>query len=406
MSLFKRVVVLSTTGLLVLAMTACGNDDKKESSSDTTSGSKTTTAPASLTVASFTPDFAAMSALKDLAAKGKGKIGVLLPDTASSARYTDYDAPLLTKAFQAAGLSSDDFKIDNAQASASTMQQQADADITEGASVLLIDPLDSGSGAAIQKNATDHGVKVIDYDRLTKGGAADRYYVSFDNVTVGKLIGQGLVDCITAWNVQSPQVLEMDGASTDNNALLFAQGYNSVLKPKFDDKSYTKVAEPGGTWDNQQALTNFEQQYTAHPNINAVIAANDGIGNSVISALKSKNIPAKKIPVTGQDATVQGLQNVLAGYQCGSVYKSISVQAQAAVATALFLRAGETPPSGLVNGTTTDTTAKSEVKSILLNPVWVTADKVKSTVIKDNFLKASDICTAALSSACAAAGLS
>jgi D-xylose transport system substrate-binding protein len=405
MSLTKRVVVLSVTLLLFTTLVGCGKS-KSGSSSATTAASNTTVAAASLTVSSFTPDFSAMASLKALAAKGKGKIGVLLPDTASSARYVAFDAPLLTRAFTAAGLTANDFKIDNAQASATTMQQQADADITEGASVLLIDQLDSGSSAAIQKNAAAHGVKVIDYDRLTKGGVADRFYVSFDNVTVGKLIGQGLVDCVTAWNVASPQVLEMDGDPTDNNAVLFAQGYNSVLQPKFDNKAYVKVAEPGGTWDNQKALTLFEQQYTAHPNINAVVTANDGLGQSVISALKTKNIPAKKIPVTGQDATVQGLQNVLAGYQCGSVYKSISVEAQAAVSMALFLRGGETPPSGLVNGTTKDTTANADVKSVLLTPVWVTSANIESTVIKDNFVKASDICPAALASACTAAKIS
>src|SRR5439155_24382483 len=115
------------------------------------------------------------------------------------------------------------FKIDNAQGSVSTMQQQAEADITAGASVLLIDPLDPGSGAAIEANAISKGVKVIDYDRLVTGGPADRYYVSFDNVKVGGLIGRGEVDCITAWNVSKPNILIMDGDPTDNNAKLFAQ---------------------------------------------------------------------------------------------------------------------------------------------------------------------------------------
>jgi D-xylose transport system substrate-binding protein len=395
------------TATLLFAATAagCGGDSKKSTATTSPSGG-TTIVAASITASSFTPDFAAMASLKGLASKGKGKIGVLLPDTSSSARYVAFDAPLLARAFQAAGLTSSDFKIDNAQGSAATMQQQAEADITEGASVLLIDPLDSGSSAAIQKNAAAQGVTVIDYDRLTKGGSAGRYYVSFDNVTVGKQIGQGLIDCITSWNVQSPQVLEMDGDPTDNNAILFAQGYNSVLQPKFDSKAYVKVAEPGGTWDNQKALTLFEQQYTAHANINAVVAANDGIGQSVISALKTKNVPAKKIPVTGQDATAQGLQNVLAGYQCGTVYKSIAVEAQAAVAMALFLRAGQTPPAGLANGTTKDSTANADVKSVLLTPVWVTTQNMAATVVKDNFVKVSDICPAALASACAAAKIS
>lgn len=178
-----------------------------------------------------------------------------------------------------------------------------------------------------------------------------------------------------------------------------------MLDPKFASGDYVKVAEPGGTWDNQEALALFEQQYTAHPNINAVVAANDGLGQSVISALKTRGVPAGKVPVTGQDATVQGLQNVVAGYQCGSVYKPIYVEAQAAVAMALYLRAGEEPPASLVNGTTRDTTANADVKSVLLKPVWVNQENIADTVIKDEFVKVSDICTSALTSACSALGI-
>ena len=247
-----------------------------------------------------------MKTLQGLAAQGKGKIGVLLPDTTTSTRYVQYDAPYLTQAFEAAGLSSSDFKITNAQGSASTMQQQAEADITDGASVLLIDPLDPGSGAAIEKNAEAKGLKVIDYDRLVLGGPADRYYVSFNNVQVGKLIGQGEVDCINAWGVKNPNILIMDGDPTDNNAKLFAQGYNGVLEPKFADGTYTKVGEPAGTWDPPTAQTTFEQQYTAHPNINAVVTPNDDNANAVIAALKNKKIPPKTFPTTGQDAAARG----------------------------------------------------------------------------------------------------
>ena len=172
-----------------------------------------------------------MKQLTDIAKSGKGMVGVLLPDTTSSARYVEFDAPFLKQAFEAAGLTSSQFKIDNAQGKATTMQQQAEADITAGASVLLVDPLDPGSGAAIEKNAESKGLKVIDYDRLVTGGPADRYYVSFNNVQVGKLIGQGEVSCIKAWNVQKPNILVMDGDPSDNNAKLFAQGYNGVLAP-------------------------------------------------------------------------------------------------------------------------------------------------------------------------------
>ena len=150
-----------------------------------------------------------MKQFKGLAAQGKGKVGVLLPDTTTSARYVTYDAPFLTQAFKTAGLT--DFKIDNAQGSASTMQQQAEADITEGASVLLVDPLDPGLRRG---DRGERRVQGREGDRLRPagpGGPSDRYYVSFDNVEVGKLIGQGEVDCISAWNVKNPNILIMDG---------------------------------------------------------------------------------------------------------------------------------------------------------------------------------------------------
>jgi D-xylose transport system substrate-binding protein len=190
----------SLAAISAFALAACGGSSS--ASNSTTSAGSTTSASASastLTASSFTSDFSAMGQLTSLAAQGKGMVGVLLPDTTSSARYVSFDAPYLTKAFQAAGFTQS--KVDNAQGSATTMQTQAEADITQGATVLILDAIDSGSGAAIENMAASKGVKVIDYDRLTLGGAADRYYVSFDNVKVGELIGQGLVSCVSAWKV-------------------------------------------------------------------------------------------------------------------------------------------------------------------------------------------------------------
>jgi D-xylose transport system substrate-binding protein len=398
----KRVALVATSFGLAASLVACSSS----SSTKTTGTTGGSTQAGSISATSFTSDFSAMAQLKSIAAQGKGLIGVLLPDTTTSARYESFDRPYLTKAFQAAGLSTSDFKIDNAQGSASTMQTQAEADITQGASVLLVDAIDSGSGSAIEANATSKGVKVIDYDRLVQGGAKDRIYVSFDNVKVGQLIGQGEVDCIAAWNVQKPNILVMDGDPTDNNATLFAQGYNGVLKPSFDNGTYVKVAEPAGTWTPSVAATTFEQQYTAHPNINAVVTPNDDNANAVIAVLQRLNIPAKKIPTTGQDASLSGLQNILKGYQCGTVYKPIYLEAQAAAAVALYLRAGQRPSQGLTNGTNQDTSSKSAVPSVLVTPTWVATDNIKSTVVADGAVKASDLCTSAVASACTAAGIS
>jgi D-xylose transport system substrate-binding protein len=403
MKLQRPHTLLALTLALAVVLTACS---KKTSTS--TSSSQSPAAVPTLSATSFTSDFSAMSQLTGLAASGKGNIGVLLPDTASSARYVAFDQPLLTQAFQKAGLSAGQFTIDNAQGSESTQLTQAQALITGGASVLLVDALSSGGGANIETYAKQHGVKTIDYDRLVLGGSRDAY-VSFDNVKVGGLIGQGAADCVTAWNVAKPAVFELDGSPTDNNATLFAQGYNAVLKTHFDDGSYTKVGEQAvPAWNNDTAQTIFTQQYTAHKNINTVVSANDGLGNSVINVLKNNQIAAKTVPVTGQDATLQGMQNVLAGYQCGSVYKPIFLETQAAAALAIELRAGVTPPAALVNGKTTDTgvTPNVDVPSVLLTPVWVTTKNMASTVVADKFVDQAKLCAGTFAAMCTSAGIS
>jgi D-xylose transport system substrate-binding protein len=388
---------------LVVAVSGCSSSTTSSPTASATP--KTSAAVPQISATEFTSDFALMKQLTGLASQGKGMVGVLLPDTTTSTRYVQYDAPYLKQAFAAAGLSSSNFKIDNASGSASTMQTQAEADISAGASVLLVDPLDPGSGAAIESKAKAAGVKVIDYDRLVTGGPADRYYVSFDNVKVGKLIGDGFVACTTAWKVTKPNILVMNGDPSDNNAKLFANGYHSVVDPKFTAGTYVKVGEPAGTWIPSVAATTFEQQYTAHPNINAVLTPNDDSANAVISVLKKNNIPAKKFPTTGQDASPPGLQNVLTGYQCGTVYKPIYLEAQAAAALALYLRAGATPPATLANATTMDSVLKQAIKSVYTTPLWVTPANMAATVVKDGAVKVSALCAGAIASACTAAGI-
>ena len=399
---WRRLAIAGVACTALFMIAGCGgsSDDNNSASSTQSSGGTP-----EIDVTALTSDFSEMAKLKDLASEGKGMIGVLLPDTTTSARYVQYDAPYLKKAFETAGLSSDQFKIDNAHGSTSTMQQQAEADITAGASVLLVDPLDPGSGAASESNAESKGVKVIDYDRLVTGGPKDRYYVSFDNVEVGKLIGQGEIDCIDAWNVKKPNILVMSGDPKDNNAKLFAQGYNGVLKSHFDDGSYVNVGSPSGTWDPPTAATTFEQQYTAHPNINAVVTPNDDNANAIVSVLLKNKIPAMTFPTTGQDASPSGLQNILKGYQCGTVYKPIYLEAQGAAALALYLRADKTPPSSLANATTRDTELNADIKSVLAKPIWVTKDNMADTVVKDGAIKPSALCAGKLASACKAAGI-
>src|SRR5215212_2392387 len=184
-----------------------------------------------------------------------GKVAVLLPDSKSSVRWETVDRPFLKKAFDDAGVEAE---IQNAEGDKSTQQQQAEQAITNGAKVLLLVNLDSGSGAAIAANAKSQDVKVIDYDRLTLDTDANDYYVSFDNEAVGKLQGEGLVDCIG--NKKGARIVELNGSPTDNNATLFKNGYDSVLKPKYSSGDFVKVDDQSvPDWDNQKALTIFEQ---------------------------------------------------------------------------------------------------------------------------------------------------
>ncbi len=349
----------------------------------------------------FNTSFSTMKFLKQIAAKGKGSIAVILPDTVTSTRYTEFDAPYLKKAFLMAGLKTNQFTIQNAQGSDTTQYTDAQAAIARGAKVLVLDPLDSTTGAVIEAYAKARGVKVIDYDRLTLGGARS-YYVSFNNVAVGTLIGKGMLSCLTAWKVNNPVVYVMKGAPTDNNATLFAQGYDAVLNGAgYNTKSGSSntVLENVGTWTPSVALTDFQGAYTANPKINAVVTPNDENAAPIISYLQSKGLKPQTIPFTGQDATLTGFQNIISGYQCGTVYKPIWLEAQAAAALAIYLRAGIRPPAGLVNGVSTDSVATinslKKVPSVLLTAEWVTASSVEKTVIKDKVIKASDLCTSA-----------
>jgi D-xylose transport system substrate-binding protein len=339
----------------------------------------------------FNKSFSTMSMLKPIAAAGTGKIAFLLPDTASSVRWADFDAPYIKKALSLAGVPSSDVLVTNALGSDTTMKTQAQAAITQGAKVIAVTSLDPGTGDAIEASAKSAGVATIDYDRLNLGGDAS-VYVSFNNVQVGVLQGKGLVACISGWHVKSPHIFELDGSPTDNNATLFADGYNSVLKSYYASGKFVKVGEqavPG--WNNLQGGTIFSEALTRHPNINAAVVANDGLDGSVVAALKEDGVKPFTFPTTGQDGTVAGMQNILTGYQCGSVYKPIYLEAQAAVAAALYLRAGMSLPMALVSGHTIDNSAKPghdtahNIPAVLETPTWVTAANMEQTVVADHF---------------------
>jgi D-xylose transport system substrate-binding protein len=359
-----------------------------------------------LTSQSFTMNFSAMSRLKVLAAHGSGKVGVILPGTVSSTRYIEFDGPYLKKALTDAGLTSSQFTIQNAQGSDAGEYNDARAAISKGAKVLIMDPIDRATGVKIESYAQQQGVPVVDYDQITLGGSR-QYYVSFDSVKVGTLLGEGLISCIKGWGVKNPKVIMMTGDPTDNTATLFADGYDAALAPLFANKIYSDVANPAGTWTPTVALSEFRAAYTKNPGANAALVPSDENGAPIIRYLRAKGVKPATFPVTGQDATLTGIRNIVAGYQCGTVYKPIYLEAEAATALAMYLRAGVKPPAALINGSVQDVDENNaRVPSILLTPQWVTASTVDSTVVKDGFVQAAQICAGSFSAACGRYGIS
>jgi D-xylose transport system substrate-binding protein len=358
-------MMAALTAGLVFSMAACGSDD--DSGSGGGSGS---------------------SSGGDAAAAGK--IGVILPDTTSSPRWESADRPQLEAAFKAAGV---DYDIQNAQGDAQQMQTIAQQMMTSGVTVLAIVNLDSASGAAIEKQAKSQGVQTIDYDRLTLGGSAD-YYISYDNTKVGELQGQGLADCLGA---VPANIAYLNGSPDDNNATLFSEGAHSVLDKVSTYKNVAEQAVP--KWEPGPAATIFEQMYTqAGGNIQGVYAANDTLANAAIGTLTRNG---QKIPVTGQDASVQGLQNILAGNQCMTVWKPADGEAKALSETAIALLKGDKPDT---TGTVKDTEGDRDVESILLDPISVTADNLADSIAK-GAQSAADVCTGDFVALCATAGI-
>ncbi|GGO70773.1 sugar ABC transporter substrate-binding protein [Nonomuraea cavernae] len=366
-----RMGILSLTAAaaaLALGLTACGGDSGQTGATSTAESSQKA-----------------------------GKIGVILPDSKSSARWETADRKYLEEAFKAAGVAYD---IQNAQNDKTAFQTIADQMMTNGATVLMIVNLDSGTGKSVIEKAKSRGVATIDYDRLTLGGGA-AFYVSFDNTKVGTLQGEGLSKCLADKKADKPIVAYLNGSPTDNNATLFKQGYDGVLKPKFDAGEYVKGPDQAvPEWDNTQAGTIFEQMLTTEPKIAGVLAANDGLGNAAITVLKKNNLNGK-VPVTGQDATVQGLQNILAGDQCMTVYKAVKKEADAAAKLAVALAKGEKPTA---SGSVKDPESGQDVPSELLDPQAITFENVKD-VVADGYVAKEDLCTGDFAAKCTEAGI-
>jgi D-xylose transport system substrate-binding protein len=348
-------VALAVCALAVVVAAGCGSSKKSSSGTTTASGG------------------------------GGGKIQAcaLLPDTKSSTRYTLFDAPYLKQAFADANVPA---QVLNALGDSQKQKSQAQQCLAKGAKVILLDQLNAASGNAITNLAVQQGAKVIDYDRLVVGSKA-AYYVSFDNVGVGKLQGKGLVDALKANGsyTQKPVISELNGGITDNNAKLFKQGYDSVLDPLYANGTLVKAkaGDQFTDWDPIKGRQIFDQMLARNNNdIKGSIAANDGLAGAVIASLKAHGL--KPIPLTGQDATPTGVQFILAGWQSGTVYKSVKKEADAAAKAAIAIVKGQPVPG--VNGTVSGT------KSILLTPVWITKKNYK-LLFDDGFLKKSEVCT-------------
>ena len=322
------------------------------------------------------------------------KVGIILPDTTSSPRWITADPTALKQDCEAAKLDCD---IQNAGGSASKMQSIAQQMIASKVKVLMIVNLDPASGAKIEQEAAKNGVIPVDYDRLTPGGGA-ALYVSFDNVKVGQLQGQTLVSCPQVKAAKSVKYAQIDGAATDNNATLFKQGYESVLSKT---AGWSKVAEQDGNWDAPTAGRQFSAMLGKTPDIKAVMVANDTMAGAVVTDLKRQHLNGK-VAVSGQDATAEGLQHIMDGDQCFTIYKPSTGEAGPAIKAITQLINGQAPDTKGV--TITDPQTKKPVPAILATPVAITKANV-AVPINDQYTPKNTVCTGAYAAKCTAAGV-
>lgn len=393
MTKLTRASVALVAGLAIFAA-GCSKDD----AADTTATTEVTTeAAAEGTEAAATEaaadTVAATEAAADTvaaAAAAGGKAGFILPDSKSSARWEAFDRKYITEACLAAGIECD---IQNAEGDKAKMATIADGMMAAGVKVLALVNLDSPSAVAIQEKAAAAGVKLIDYDRLTLGGKTD-VYVSFDNVAVGKAQGEGLIKCLG--DTAGKKIIQLHGSPTDNNATLFKQGYQEAIKSSGLE---TVGEEAVPDWDNQKGGQIFEQLLTkAGGKIDGVLVANDGLSLAAQAVLEKAGLT---VPTTGQDATPDGLAAVLKGTQCMTVYKSVKIEANAAVAAAVGLLKGADPAT-LGNATINDGARDLPYSQAPITPIF--KDNVK-VVTDDGFVTKEELCKGDIAALCTEAGI-
>jgi D-xylose transport system substrate-binding protein len=376
------LVVAGVAASLVLS--ACSSSKKKA----------TTSPPANTTPAS-TGESGSSSPAPGGAVDGKGaKVGIVLPDTTTSNRWVVADPTALRAACKTANLQCD---IQNAGGSAAKMKTIASQMEAKGIKVLMIVNLDPASGATIEQEAKKNGVATIDYDRLTPGGGA-ALYVSFDGVAVGKAQGEALTQCAQVKGKSSVKYVDINGAPTDNNAVLFKQGYDSVLSKQ---TGWTKVGDQTGNWDAPTAGRVFNSFITKNSDISAVMVANDTMAGAVITNLSNLHLNGK-VAVSGQDAQPAGLQHILDGDQCFTIYKPSTQEADPAVQAAAQLANGQIPDTKGV--TVEDPTTHQKVPALLATPIAITKANV-ALPINDGYTAKSQTCTGKYVALCAAAGV-
>jgi D-xylose transport system substrate-binding protein len=372
MKIATKRAVIATAAILLTAgsLTACSNGSGSGSTSTAAAGAST------------------------------AKIGLLLPDSVTP-RYATDDRPFFTAKI-ASLCPKCTVLYANADADAAKQQQQAESMLTQGVKVLVVDAEDGEAAASIVAEAKAKKVPVIAYDRLIDSPDLN-YYISFDNYKVGVLQATALVDHLKATNVPSGSgILMVNGSPTDNNATLFKAGAHSVI-----DKSGYKVLAEYSTpnWDPTQASTWVAGQITQFGSkIKAIYAANDGVGGGALASLKAANVSPIP-PITGQDATLTGIQNILIGNQYMTVYKALKPEAEQAAELAIDLANGKHPTAPAKTKTPGTSGPSAEIPSYLLNPVAVTTANIESTVVKDGFYTVAEICTPAYAAACTKYGV-
>jgi D-xylose transport system substrate-binding protein len=375
----RTLTLLAATVSAGLALTACGTN----SSNSGGTGSNSASAPA------------------PAAGGASGKVGVILPETASSARWEAFDKPMLQAALAAQGFDAD---VQNAQGDAQKFATLADGFISSGVKVLIIAPADPAVGAAVEAKAKTAGIPVINYDRPSLGGSAE-YYVSFDNEKVGQLQGQAMADALK--DKAGAGFVQIEGAPTDNNATLFTNGQDSVLEPLVSSGKLKRIQkQPINDWDNQLGGTTFEQIFTANGGkVDGVVAANDGLAGAVINILKKNGLNGK-VPVTGQDATADGLMAVMRGEQYMTVFKPIKEEAEASAKLAAALAKNDKAAAdAIATGKLHDPKGNRDIKSVLLTPTTILAKDIK-TVVTQGYVKTTEICGGDLAAKCTSLGIS